>query len=226
MTRILIIEDEPSLLLSLKDNLTFEGYDVATETDGNTGCQRALEEDFALVLLDIMLPGLDGFSICRQLKQQRPQLPILILSARDQSVDVIRGLELGADDYIRKPFEMAELLARIRVRLRLQSPHAEDIQRYQFGDISLDFLRFEASKADQPLSLTSREFRILQFFVQHRGEVVSRDALLEHVWGYNAFPSTRTVDNYILRLRKSIEDNPSQPQWLLSIRGEGYRFTG
>ena len=225
--RILLVEDEPSLRDSIQDNLKFEGFQVDCAERGDKGLELALSEDFQLILLDLMLPGLDGFAFCRALKKEKPSLPILILSARTQSIDVVRGLELGADDYIKKPFEMAELLARVKVRMRLAKQNeALSLESYQFGDISVDFKKMEISKGGRSLPVTTREFRILQHFIERRGEVVTRDELLNEVWGYNSFPTTRTVDNYILRIRKMIENEPSKPEWILSIRGSGYRFTG
>ncbi|MCA9520017.1 MAG: response regulator transcription factor [Myxococcales bacterium] len=225
MSRILIVEDEPSLLLTLTDNLRFEGHDVLQATRGDEGLALAQSEELDLILLDIMLPGLDGFSFCRELKAERPGLPILIVSARDQSTDVVRGLELGADDYIKKPFELSELLARVRVRLRLGKTQTKP-ESYEFGGLIVDFNRMELVKNGEPLALTDREFRVLSLFIERRGEVVSRDELLNRVWGYQSFPTTRTVDNYILKLRKLIEEDPANPRWLISVRSVGYRFMG
>lgn len=225
MRRILVIEDEAALRLSMCDNLRFEGYEVMEAERGDLGLALALEEPFDLVILDLMLPGKDGYAVCRILKEEKPQLPILMLSARDQTVDVVRGLDQGADDYMTKPFAMAELLARIRVRLREETVALpEKPAQAQFGNITLDFRRMLATRAGQAISLTAREFEILQYFWMHRGVVVSRDELLNQVWGYDVFPTTRTVDNYILRLRKAIETDPSRPRWLLSVRGVGYRL--
>lgn len=205
MTRILIVEDEPTLLLSLRDTLHFEGYELIEATDGQEGLRLALQEHPDLIILDIMLPKLDGFSVCRAIKKERPTQPILMVSARDQSIDVVRGLELGADDYIKKPFEMAEFIARVRVCLR-RNQRSEISAVYSFGNITLDFDKMEATREGQPLSLTHREYQIFRVFIEHRGSVVHREHLLNEVWGYDSFPTTRTVDNYILRLRKLIEE--------------------
>ncbi|TNE47577.1 MAG: response regulator transcription factor [Deltaproteobacteria bacterium] len=225
MKRILVVEDEPALQVSLVDNLTFEGYEVVASSRGDEGLELALENPPDLVVLDIMLPGLDGYAVCRRIKEMHPTLPIVMLSARDQSVDVVRGLELGADDYVKKPFAMAELMARVRVALRRVQQTSRPTS-YSFGDITIDFEKMTAFRDGKPLSLTTREYRILQVFVEHRGAVVSRDQLLNEVWGYESFPTTRTVDNYIVRLRKVLESEPSEPQWIVSVRGAGYRFLG
>lgn len=225
MTRILVVEDEPALQLSLADNLTFEGYEVVTASRGDEGLELALEQPPDLIVLDIMLPGMDGYAVCRQVKEKHPSLPIVMLSARDQSIDVVRGLDLGADDYVKKPFAMAELIARVRVALR-RVQQASKARSYSFGDITVDFEKMTAFRDGKPLSLTTREYRILQVFVENRGAVVSRDQLLNEVWGYESFPTTRTVDNYIVRLRKVLEPEPSEPQWIVSVRGAGYRFLG
>ncbi len=225
MKRILVVEDEPALQLSLVDNLQFEGYEVVASSRGDEGLELALEYPPDLVVLDIMLPGLDGYALCRRIKETYPTLPVVMLSARDQSVDVVRGLELGADDYVKKPFAMAELMARVRVALRRVQQTSRPTS-YSFGDVTIDFERMTAFREGKPLSLTTREYRILQVFVEHRGAVVSRDQLLNEVWGYESFPTTRTVDNYIVRLRKALEVEPSEPQWIVSVRGAGYRFLG
>lgn len=223
---ILIVEDEPSLRLSLHDHLQFEGYRVLSAERGDIGLEMAQNEQPDLILLDVMLPGMDGFAFCRELKQTHPDCSVIFLSARDQTIDVVRGLELGADDYLRKPFDMSECLARIRSRLRQKTSSTPDPVTYSFGDMSFDFQKLEASKAGEALTLTTREFRLMQLFVERKGDVLSRDEILNQVWGYDVFPTTRTVDNYILRLRKCIEEEPSSPVWLVSVRGAGYRFTG
>ncbi|HAA57662.1 MAG TPA: DNA-binding response regulator [Myxococcales bacterium] len=220
---ILIVEDEPSLRMSLQDHLQFEGYRVLVAERGDEGLELVHAEHLDLILLDVMLPGLDGFAFCRELKQVKPDCAVIFISARDQAVDVVRGLELGADDYLRKPFDMSECLARIRLRLKDKS-NVSTV--YSFGDFHFDFQKLEATKGGEPLSLTTREYRLMQLFVARRGEVLCRDEILNQVWGYDVFPTTRTVDNYILRLRKCLEDEPSSPKWLVSVRGAGYRFTG
>jgi DNA-binding response OmpR family regulator len=213
-----------TILRGLKDNLKFEGYEVTTATDGQEGLQIALNDSFDLLLLDIMLPGLNGYDICRKIKGKKPELPIIMLTARGLEVDKVVGLDLGADDYVTKPFGIPELLARIRAVLRRSNPQKESPEVYSFDDILLDFKKYIATVGGKVIKLTTREFEILKYFVEHEGEVVHRFDLLDKVWGYDNYPTTRTVDNYILELRKKIEKDPTKPKHLLSVRGAGYKF--
>jgi len=224
--RLLLIEDEPGLVLTLTDRLTAEGYEVDHEGDAVRGLARASTSTFDAILLDVMLPGGNGFDVCRTLRQRGVHTPILMLTARGQVVDRVVGLKLGADDYLVKPFEMAELLARIEALLRRGAVRAASgsIDAFQFGDISVDFRKAEVNKAGQPLDLSAREFKLLKYFVEHRGAALSRDELLNEVWGYNAMPSTRTVDVHVAWLRQKIEDNPRHPQHILTVHGLGYKF--
>jgi two-component system, OmpR family, alkaline phosphatase synthesis response regulator PhoP len=224
--RLLLIEDEPGLVLTLTDRLTAEGYDVEHEGDAVRGLARASTSTFDAILLDVMLPGGNGFDVCRTLRQRGVHTPILMLTARGQVVDRVVGLKLGADDYLVKPFEMAELLARIEALLRRGAVRAASgsIDTFQFGDIAVDFRKAEVNKAGQPLDLSAREFKLLKYFVEHRGAALSRDELLNEVWGYNAMPSTRTVDVHVAWLRQKIEDNPRHPQHILTVHGLGYKF--
>src|SRR6185295_3383718 len=224
--RLLLIEDEPGLVLTLTDRLTAEGYEVDHEGDAVRGLARASTSTFDAILLDVMLPGGNGFDVCRTLRQRGVHTPILMLTARGQVVDRVVGLKLGADDYLVKPFEMAELLARIEALLRRGAVRAASgsIDAFQFGDISVDFRKAEVNKAGQPLDLSAREFKLLKYFVEHRGAALSRDELLNEVWGYNAMPSTRTVDVHVAWLRQKIEDNPRHPQFILTVHGLGYKF--
>ena len=222
---ILVIEDEVNILRGLKDNLTFEGYDVITETNGHKGLQLALEKSPDLLLLDLMLPGLNGYDICRKVKQQKPEIPIIMLTARGQEVDKIVGLDLGADDYVTKPFSVPELMARIRAVLRRYQKEGKEIDDYSFGDVTLDFKKYEAMVAGKKAKLTAREFEIMKYFINHANEVVHRHDLLDEIWGYETFPTTRTVDNYILNLRKKFEKDPASPRHILSVHGVGYKFT-
>ena len=224
--RLLLIEDEPGLVLTLTDGLTAEGYEVDHEGDAVRGLARASTSTFDAILLDVMLPGGNGFDVCRTLRQRGVHTPILMLTARGQVVDRVVGLKLGADDYLVKPFEMAELLARIEALLRRGAMRAASgsIDAFQFGDISVDFRKAEVNKAGQPLDLSAREFKLLKYFVEHRGAALSRDELLNEVWGYNAMPSTRTVDVHVAWLRQKIEDNPRHPQHILTVHGLGYKF--
>jgi DNA-binding response OmpR family regulator len=221
---ILIIEDDVSILRGLKDNLTFEGYRVHTSTDGQEGLKLALDKHIDLLLLDIMLPGMNGYEICRRLKKEKPQLPIIMITARGSEMDTVAGLDIGADDYISKPFGIPELLARVRAVLRRSSTDGQEIETYSFGNVSLNFKKFQAIVNHEQIELSSREFAIMKYFIEHEQEVVHRHDLLENVWGFEVTPTTRTVDNYILELRKKLEDNPSDPKHIITIRGAGYKF--
>ena len=221
---ILIIEDDISILRGLKDNLTFEGYSVLSSADGQEGLQIALEKHVDLLLLDIMLPGMNGYEICRRLKKEKPELPIIMITARGSEMDKVGGLDLGADDYLTKPFSIPELLARIRAVLRRSTPDQNEIEKYSFGEITLNFKKFQAFMKDKEIKLSSREFALMKYFIQHEGEAIHRHELLNEVWGYNVTPTTRTVDNYILDLRKKLEEDPSKPKHILSVRGVGYKF--
>jgi two-component system alkaline phosphatase synthesis response regulator PhoP len=224
--RLLLVEDEPGLVLTLTDRLTAEGYDVEHEGDAVRGLARASTSTFDAILLDVMLPGGNGFDVCRTLRQRGVHTPILMLTARGQVVDRVVGLKLGADDYLVKPFEMAELLARIEALLRRGAVRAASgsIDAFQFGNVTVDFRKAEVNKGGQPLDLSAREFKLLKYFVEHRGAALSRDELLNEVWGYNAMPSTRTVDVHVAWLRQKIEDNPRHPQHILTVHGLGYKF--
>jgi two-component system alkaline phosphatase synthesis response regulator PhoP len=225
--RILLVEDEPGLVLTLTDRLMAEGYDVESEGDAVKGLARGSAGSFDVILLDVMLPGGSGFDVCRTLRQRGVQTPIMMLTARGQVVDRVVGLKLGADDYLVKPFEMAELLARIEALLRrgaapVSSPSVGET--FRFGEVSIDFRKAEVTKSGQPIELSAREFKLLRYFVEHRGAALSRDELLNEVWGYNAMPSTRTVDVHVAWLRQKIEDNPRHPQYIHTVHGLGYKF--
>jgi len=211
--------------MTLTDRLIAEGYDVETATDGETGLARGSAESFALIILDGMLPGRDGFDVCRTIRQRGVQTPILMLTARGQVVDRVVGLKLGADDYLTKPFEMAELLARLEALLR-RVPRAAvpPGDSYQFGDVKIDFRKAEVTRAGQALELSAREFKLLRYFIEHRGATLSRDELLNEVWGYNAMPNTRTVDVHVAWLRQKLEAHPRRPQYIHTIHGLGYKF--
>ena len=226
--RLLLVEDEPGLVMTLTDRLSAEGYDVDTASDAASGQAKASSGNFDVIVLDVMLPGGNGFDICRAVRQKGVQTPILMLTARGQVVDRVVGLKLGADDYLVKPFEMVELLARIEAVMRRSGPTtaATATDNYRFGDIAIDFRRAEATKGGVALELSAREFKLLRYFVEHRGAALSRDELLNEVWGYNAMPSTRTVDVHIAWLRQKIEDNPRHPQLILTVHGLGYKFAG
>jgi two-component system alkaline phosphatase synthesis response regulator PhoP len=226
--RILFVEDEPGLVMTLTDRLRSEGYLVETATDGEVGLTRAASETFDAIILDIMLPRKNGFDICRDLRQRDIHTPIIMLTARGQVVDKVVGLKLGADDYLTKPFEMIELLARLEALLRRapQTAPAPAPETFQFGTIRIDFRRTEVVRDGQPIELSALEFRLLRYFIEHRGATISRDELLHEVWGYNATPSTRTVDVHVAWLRQKLEPNPRVPQYILTVHGMGYKFAG
>jgi two-component system, OmpR family, alkaline phosphatase synthesis response regulator PhoP len=228
--RLLLVEDEPGLVLTLTDRLMAEGYEVESVMDAPTGLETASAGGFDAILLDVMLPGGNGLDICRTLRQRGVQTPILMLTAKGQIIDKVVGLKLGADDYLVKPFEMAELLARVEALLRrsVSTPPAPAVtgDAYRFADISVDFRRAEVIKAGQPLEVSAREFKLLKYFIEHRGAALTRDELLNEVWGYNAMPSTRTVDVHVAWLRQKLEDNPRHPQYILTVHGLGYKFVG
>jgi two-component system alkaline phosphatase synthesis response regulator PhoP len=226
-TRLLLVEDEPGLQLALSDRLAAEGYLVETAGDGNTAIARAAGEPFDVIVLDVMLPGRDGFEVAKTLRQQGVQTPILMLTARSQVVDRVVGLKLGADDYLTKPFETIELLARIEALLRrAPASSGASLERYQFGDITFDARRAEVTRNSQFVDLSAKEFQLLRYFIEHRGATLSRDELLHEVWGYNATPSTRTVDVHVAWLRQKLEPNPRAPQYILTVHGLGYKFAG
>jgi len=225
--RLLLVEDEPGLQLALSDRLSAEGYSVVTAGDGNVAVTRATGEPFDIIVLDVMLPGRDGFDVAKTIRQQGVQTPILMLTARSQVVDRVVGLKLGADDYLTKPFETIELLARLEALLRRASgASGVSLERYQFGDIAVDVRKAEVTQKGQPLDLSAKEFQLLKYFIEHRGATVSRDELLQEVWGYSSMPSTRTVDVHVAWLRQKLEPNPRVPQFILTVHGLGYKFAG
>jgi two-component system alkaline phosphatase synthesis response regulator PhoP len=224
--RLLLIEDEPGLVLTLTDRLSREGYAVESTADGESGVERAANEAFDLLLLDVMLPRMSGFDVCRDLRKRGVLTPVIMLTARGQVADKVAGLKLGADDYVTKPFEMAELLARIEAQLRRVPAGPHPAEGYAFGDVRIDFQTAEAKRRGEPIELSAREFQLLRYFVEHRGETLSREELLNVVWGYNVTPSTRTVDVHVAWLRQKIEPNPRHPQFILTIHGMGYKFAG
>jgi two-component system alkaline phosphatase synthesis response regulator PhoP len=223
---VLIVEDEPDMARVLQFNLEARGFEVVLAADGEAGLRAAADSRPDLVLLDVMLPKRDGFDVCKTLRRTQPTLPILMLTARGNDEDAVLGLKLGADDYVRKPFSVAELVARIETLLRRSAAGGSRPERITFGDIAVDFLRHEASRNGQPLELSAKEFEMLRYFATHRGEVVSREALLNAVWGYNSMPSTRTVDTHMVKLRQKVETDPAQPRHFVTMHGLGYKFVG
>jgi len=226
MEKILIIEDEESILLALEDNLRLEGYEVSSATDGEQGFSMAKEHGYDLIILDIMLPKMNGFDICRELRQTGITTPILMLTAKSQEVDKVLGLELGADDYVTKPFSPRELLARVKALMRRAKQPQMEVDQFRFGEIEVDFIKYEVIKKGKPIYLTALEFALLHFLIKHKEQVVSRDSILDEVWGDEVYVLPRTVDKHIAELRKKIEDKPSSPRHILGVRGVGYKFKG
>jgi DNA-binding response OmpR family regulator len=223
--KVLIIEDEPGILLSLKDEFESEGYSVFTAEDGEKGFKMVKQHRPDLVILDIMLPLLDGYEVCKKLRMECDTTPIIMLTVKDKEIDRVLGLELGADDYVTKPFSLRELMARARAVLRRTEERAKALTEYKFGQVELDFKKYEAKKKGKKLDLTPLEFLMLKLFIQKKGEVVTRDDFLDKVWGEdNVSVSFRTIDSHIANIRKKIEDDPSNPKHILSIRGVGYKF--
>ncbi len=224
--KILLVEDEAGLIITLTDRLQSEGFDVKTAAYGESGLALALAENFDLILLDVMMPKKNGLDVCRDLRQKGISTPILMLTAKGEILDKVLGLKLGADDYLTKPFEVIELMARIEALLR-RSPNTNKgaIDSFRFGDVSIDFRRAVIKKENAAVELSALEFKLLQYLIEHRGEVLKRDELLDEVWGYDAMPSTRTVDVHVAWLRQKLETNPKHPQFIQTVHGLGYKFT-
>jgi DNA-binding response OmpR family regulator len=225
MSTIVVIEDDPAILRGLADNLKFESYKVITAGAGDVGLAAVHEHKPDLVILDLMLPKLSGYEICRKLRAEGNTTPILMLTARGEETDRVLGLDLGADDYVTKPFSIRELLARVRALLRRSQPGRPPApDELSFGDVYVDFRSYEARKGDRPLEMTRKEYGVLRLLASRPGEVLTRDDLLNEVWGYEHYPTTRTVDNHIASLRAKIEREPSEPEYLLTVHGVGYKF--
>jgi DNA-binding response OmpR family regulator len=228
MKKILIVEDEPSMRMGLSDNLEFEGYEVHSTSDGKEGMEKILTEAYDLVVLDVMLPSMSGFEVCKNVRKKGNATPIILLTAKGEEIDKVRGLELGADDYITKPFSLRELSARIKAVLRRQgpvsnSPDASDI--IEIGCLKVNLVAYEASCDDVPVKMSHKEFEIIRYLWDHARQPVSRYDLLENIWGYeDEQPTTRTVDNFILKLRQKIETNPNVPRHILTVHGVGYKL--
>ncbi len=224
--RILLVEDEKGLIVTLTDRLTSEGFEVTSAPDGQLGAELAMSGEFDLIILDVMLPKKNGYDVARDLRQKGIQTPILMLTAKGETIDKVLGLKLGADDYLTKPFEVIELLARVEALLRRSSSQQPSTPNgaFRFGDIGVDFKRAEVTRKEMPIEMSAMEFRLLQFFIENRGTVHSRDELLDAVWGYDATPTTRTVDVHIAWLRQKIEENPRRPQHIQTVHGMGYKF--
>ena len=230
MTHVLIVEDDEAMSVALRDGFEYEGYSVSVAKDGEAGLELATTATPDLILLDVMLPKMTGLDICKQLRGNGSAVPIIMLTARGQEIDKVLGLKLGADDYITKPFGFMELLARAEAVLRRSTVSLQTAASppdvYRFGDVIIDFKRHEATKGGEPIDLSPREFQLLAYFIEHKGEIVTREKLLDAVWDYNAIPFTRTVDMHIAKLRKKVEDNPGDPKYVVTVHRLGYKFTG
>ena len=226
MTRILIIEDEKAIRMALEDDFIAEGYQVDSANTGPVGLKKSSEPNYDIILLDIMLPEMDGFEVLKELRKRNVQTPIIMLTAKNLEIDKILGLEFGADDYVTKPFSPRELQARVKAVLRRVNikPGLSSETKFSFGKIAVDFQKYECFKGDENILLTTLEFDLLKFLINHKGEVVNRDLIMDEVWGTEVFVASRTVDTHILNLRKKIEDNPAQPKWIIGVRGRGYKF--
>jgi two-component system alkaline phosphatase synthesis response regulator PhoP len=226
MTKILIVEDEPNMVSGLRDNFEYEGYEVISAGDGVEGLSRALADSPDLVVLDVMMPRMSGLDVCKQLKAKRPSLPVIMLTARGQEVDKVVGLELGADDYVTKPFSIRELIARVKAVLRRAQALPKEQDRYSFGDVEVNLRSYQVVRHGKPVEFSGKEFELLKYFLCHPGETLSRDRLLDEVWGYDKFPTTRTVDAHIVHLRQKLEPVPDEPRFFLTVHGVGYKFVG
>lgn len=224
MKKILIIEDEKDMVTGLTFNLEARNYAVISASDGEAGCQKALTEHPDLVILDLMLPKLNGYEVCKRLKKELPDLPIIMLTAKSQEAEIVTGLELGADDYITKPFSVLELLARLKAVFRRIKSESEIPEQRRFGNLEINLKKYTAQKNGRSLKLSAREYEILRCLIEKEGEIVSRDELLNQVWGYDTLPNTRTIDAHIAKLRSKIEDQPNEPKLIVTIHGIGYKF--
>lgn len=225
--KILLVEDEEGLILTLTDRLLSEGFEVASAADGEAGLSLALNENFDLIVLDVMLPKKNGLDVCRDLRQKKITTPILMLTARGETIDKVLGLKLGADDYLTKPFEVMEMLARVEALLRRSKNEQQNsTEIYRFGQIEVDFRSAEVRRDGAQIELSALELKLLQYLIEHRGAALTRDALLDEVWGYDSTPTTRTVDVHIAWLRQKLESNPRHPQFILTVHGFGYKFVG
>lgn len=224
MPKVLIVEDEPNMILGLKDSCEYEGYDVVVARDGEEAVEKVLSTKPDIILLDVMLPKMNGLDVCKYLRNKGIDTPIIMLTARSQEIDKVVGLEVGADDYVTKPFSLKELLARIRAHLRRASKQVADLEVYEFGGVELNFKKHRAHKEGRQVELSAREFDILKYLIQRCDEIVTRDQLLDAVWGYGTSPITRTVDNHIAKLRQKLEDVPSEPRHIITVHRVGYKF--
>ena len=228
MAKILIVEDDSAILLGLRENLAYEGHTVVEVTRGDKALETLAGAKADLLILDIMLPGISGFEVCRRIRKEDRRLPILMLTARSDEVDKVMGLDLGADDYLTKPFSLSELLARVRALLRRTQLHEESElpSTLEFGQVRLDFISYVATRRGKPVHLTAKEFALIRYLAAHKGEALRRDLLLDRVWGEDVYPTNRTVDTHVLSLRNKLELDPSHPRYLVTVHGVGYKFIG
>jgi two-component system, OmpR family, alkaline phosphatase synthesis response regulator PhoP len=224
METILLVEDDPAILLGLKKNLRYHGYDVMVATDGAQGLELAIDKKPDVIILDVMLPTMSGFEICKTLKRNEIEIPIIIVSAKDQEIDKIMGLDLGADDYMTKPFSIGELVARINAVLRRQRRFDKKIETYEFAHVVVDFTGRSVEVGDKTVDLSPREFDLLAFFIKHAGQVLERQQILNRVWGFDYYGTARTIDNFVTKLRQKMEERPEKPKHFLTVRGVGYKF--
>jgi DNA-binding response OmpR family regulator len=227
-SRVLVVEDDASMLMGLKDNLEYENYEVTTATNGVDGLKLAQDNSYDLIILDVMLPQMDGFEVCRQVRTVDEDVPIIMLTAKNQEIDKVVGLKLGADDYITKPFSIREVLARLEAVLRRQHrgthPSTPKIQSYEFSDVKVDFRKCMAYKGKQTIELTHYEVEILKVLIGNKEEPISRNRMLDEIWGFELFPTTRTIDNHIVKLRQKLEEDPKDPKHIITVHGIGYKF--
>ncbi|HXI03418.1 MAG TPA: response regulator transcription factor [Candidatus Saccharimonadales bacterium] len=226
MPKVLIVEDDDSMAVALKDGFEYEGFEVLLARDGSEGLRQAQEARPDLMILDVMLPRMNGLDLCREVRKDGNPLPIIMLTARGQEIDKVLGLKLGADDYVTKPFGFMELMARVEALLRRTTGARPSVDRYDFGDVSVDFRKAEVRKGGNLLEVTPRELKLMKYFIEHRGDVVTREQLLDAVWDYNEAPLTRTVDMHVAKLRKKVEDTPAEPRFIVTVHRVGYKFTG
>lgn len=222
--KVLIVEDDQAMAVALRDGFEYEGYTVQVARDGADGLKVASEKELDLIILDVMLPRMSGLDVCKNLRSAGKATPIIMLTARGQEIDKVLGLKIGADDYVTKPFSFMELMARVEAIMRRTSRQVETTEDFQFGYFQVNFRRFEVTRNGSPVEMSPREFNILKYFIEHRGEVVTRDQLLDAVWGYGSFPLTRTVDMHIAKLRHKIEDVPGDPKHIITVHRVGYKF--
>ena len=225
MPKVLVVEDNQAMETALRDGFQYEGFEVSVARDGEEGLRLATEESPDLIILDVMLPKMNGLDVCKKIRSDGNNVPIVILTARGQEIDKVLGLKLGADDYVTKPFSFMELMARVEAVLRRASGTSSQLETYSFGDVAVNFKRMEAKKGGASVSLSQREFKLLKYLIERRGQVVAREELLDAVWGYERIPFTRTVDVHVAKLRKKLEGNPGDPQFILTVHRAGYKFS-